>query len=423
MNTLRFSTVALAVILGFGLTSATSAEELKGRVRVVSSLARTIAVEVENKGVILFKYDASTQFKNTASAKDIIPDEVVAVDFSQVGPEYRAKTVTKVIAPLPAGVMRIAAEELQAMISKGGENLVLIDSRPTGRFNEGHLPRAVSIPLNELEKDAEKLLPSDRAKTLVFYCGGLSCALSPKSAVIAVKLGFKDVRVYPEGEPGWKKLEYPTEPSLSFVKSANLVLVDLRSAEKAAAGYIPRSVNIPAASLSKAEKQFPDWHAVPIVFYSDSEEDLKQALELSRDWEYKNATVFPGGVKAWQAAGNALATGVVPTKISFVRKLAEGEVSIADFEENLKTQSYLVIDARTSEEFAKGHFAGAVNLPAEEIAGRYAEIPAGKPVLLHCSTGTRSELAYDVLKEKGVKSRYLRANVEFAAGNKFAIKE
>ena len=36
---------------------------------------------------------------------------------------------------------------------------------------------------------------------------------------------------------------------------------------------------------------------------------------------------------------------------------------------------------------------------------------------------TRAELAFDVLKEKGIKVRYLRANVEFGPGDKFTIKE
>ena len=303
MKKLRIMSVAV-VITSLGLASAASAEEMKGKVKSVANSARTIALEVENKGVVVFKFDASTQFKNAAAAKDIIADEVLVIDFAQVGPENRARIITKVIAPPPAGVTRISAEDLQALLKKGGENFVLIDSRPAGKYHEGHLPQAVSIPLNELEKDGGKLLPADLAKTLVFHCGGLSCALSPKSAAIAVKLGFKDVRMYPEGEPGWKKLEYPTESSLSFVKNGNIVLIDLRSAEKAKAGHIPRAVNIPMAALSAAEKQFPEFTGAPIVFYSDSNEELNKALELMRDWEYRNATLFSGGVQAWQVAGN-----------------------------------------------------------------------------------------------------------------------
>ncbi len=32
-------------------------------------------------------------------------------------------------------------------------------------------------------------------------------------------------------------------------------------------------------------------------------------------------------------------------------------------------------------------------------------------------------MAYDVLKEKGIKVQYLAANVEFASGNKWVIQE
>ena len=421
MKAFRLSTIAL--VLGLGLVAAAPAEEMTGSVKNVSNTARTIAVEIAGKGVHVFKFDAQTQFKNTASAVDIIPDEVLTIDFAQVGAENRARIVTKVIAPLPPGVARITGAALKELLQKSGDSLVLIDSRPAGRYVQSHLPRAISIPLPDLEKDGPKLLPTDIGKTLVFYCGGLSCMLSPKSASIAVKLGFKDVRMFPEGEPGWKKLDYATESSLSFVKSANLVLIDLRSADKVASGHIPRAVNIPTARLKNMEKQFPEFHAAPIVFYSDKDAEAVEALEWMREWEYKNASIFPGGAAAWVATSNALQTGAAASTINYVRKLAEGEVSIKDFEEIVKTGSQLVVDTRTVEEFAKSHFPGALNIPAEEMAKRYAELPAGKPLALHCSTGTRSELAYDILKEKGIKARYLRANVEFDAANKAVIKE
>lgn len=419
----HLTSLAACLALGLGLASVSLADELTGSVKSVTHTARSIAVEVAGKGVVVFKFDGATQFKNATSANDIIADEVVTVDFTRVGAESLAKAVTKLIAPPPPGVTRVAAAELQKLLKTGGESFALIDSRPAGRYAQGHLPGALSIPLNELEKEGEKLLPTDRAKTLVFYCGGLSCQLSPKSAAIAVKLGFKDVRMYSEGEPGWKKLDQPTASSLSFIKGGNLVLIDLRSPEKATAGYIPRAVNIPADLLRHVEKQFPEFHGAAIVFYSDKDEESIAALEWTREWEYKNATIFPGGAKAWVAAGNQLLSGSVSTKISYVRKLAEGEVSIKDFDEAVKGSSHLVIDARTAEEFGKGHIAGAANIPAEEMAARFSEISAVKPVLIHCSTGTRAELAFDVLKAKGIKVRYLSANVEFGPGGKVAIKE
>ena len=114
--------------------------------------------------------------------------------------------------------------------------------------------------------------------------------------------------------------------------------------------------------------------------------------------------------------------GPAPTKISYVRKLAEGEVSISDFEAILATGSHLIVDARTADEFKKGRFPVAVNIPAEEMAARYTEIPTGKQVVIHCSTGTRAELAYDIAREKGINVRYLGASVEFGKDNKAVIK-
>ena len=68
-------------------------------------------------------------------------------------------------------------------------------------------------------------------------------------------------------------------------------------------------------------------------------------------------------------------------------------------------------------------FAGGMAQNGKLLAKRFAELPAGKLIALHCSTGTRAELAFDILKEKGIKVRYLRANVEFDAANKATIKE
>lgn len=416
--------IAIGTMLTLAAHAAT-AEELKGKVKTVSKPSRTIAVEVDQKGVVVFKYDKDTQFKNAASATDILPDEVVTVDYIGSGAENRARSISKFIAPLPEGVKRIQAAELDSLISKGeaAGNYLLIDSRPAGKFNEGHLPTAVSIPFSDLEKNGEKLLPTDRNKTLVFYCGGLSCVLSPKSAALARKFGFQDVRVFPEGEPGWKRSERATESSPGFVKSGNIVLIDLRPPAAVQKGHIPRAVNIPAPRLAASEQQFPAYKGAPIVFYCEQDAELSAALELMRDWGYTNATVFPGGIATWQAAGNELVKGAAATTISYVRKLGAGEIGIKEFEASVSEGSTLIVDARSAEEFAKGHLPKALNIPAEEMARRFAEIPAGKPPIIHCSTGTRAEMAFDILKEKGIPARYLKASVAIGSDGRPVITE
>jgi rhodanese-related sulfurtransferase len=79
-------------------------------------------------------------------------------------------------------------------------DIVLIDSRPDRTFEKGSIPGAINIPDNKF--DAAKL-PADKAKQLIFFCGGLACDLSEKSAHKAIKQGYTNVRVYTEGYPGW----------------------------------------------------------------------------------------------------------------------------------------------------------------------------------------------------------------------------
>lgn len=79
-------------------------------------------------------------------------------------------------------------------------DIVLIDSRPERTVEKGTIPGAINIPDNKF--DAARL-PADKAKQLIFFCGGLACDLSDKSAHKAKQAGYKNVRVYVEGYPGW----------------------------------------------------------------------------------------------------------------------------------------------------------------------------------------------------------------------------
>ncbi|MBE0598583.1 MAG: sulfurtransferase [Desulfuromonadales bacterium] len=81
---------------------------------------------------------------------------------------------------------------------------LLVDSRPTIKYNEGTVPGALSLPFPEWDK-LKGLLPADKATQVIFFCGGFVCDLSPKSAVKARELGYTNVGVYAEGWPAWKE--------------------------------------------------------------------------------------------------------------------------------------------------------------------------------------------------------------------------
>lgn len=61
-----------------------------------------------------------------------------------------------------------------------------------------------------------------------------------------------------------------------------------------------------------------------------------------------------------------------------------------------------VIDVRSPEEYASGHFRGAVNIPVQEIARRSNEIGSKEhPLVLYCASGMRSASAVAILKNLG----------------------
>jgi rhodanese-related sulfurtransferase len=71
-------------------------------------------------------------------------------------------------------VTEIKTDEVVALIEKGPKagNYLLVDARPAKVASAGHIPTAISIPVNVLKKKGEKLLPSDKNTMLIFYCGG-----------------------------------------------------------------------------------------------------------------------------------------------------------------------------------------------------------------------------------------------------------
>ncbi len=74
------------------------------------------------------------------------------------------------LAKMPPGVTEIQVEEVHMMLT-AGMDFELIDSRPGQRYSESHVPTAISIPVCSM-KELIDLLPNNKNKLLIFYCGG-----------------------------------------------------------------------------------------------------------------------------------------------------------------------------------------------------------------------------------------------------------
>ena len=63
-------------------------------------------------------------------------------------------------------------------------------------------------------------------------------------------------------------------------------------------------------------------------------------------------------------------------------------------------EDLVILDVRNPHEYVVVHYPNALNIPVNELEARVAEVPAGRPVLVHCAVGKRSARGYEILQEK-----------------------
>lgn len=178
-STLTFFTAAFFAFSLMFLGQVAAAEKqgdlkVKGQVKAVSNKAKTLSLNVKGKGIMLFKFNDSTKFINFTKTKEIKYPTAVVVKYKKEGPDNMAFSIKKALISLPKDVTEIKTEEVVALVEQGPDkgNYFLVDARPASVASAAHIPTAVSIPVPVLKKKGKELLPADKNKLLVFYCGG-----------------------------------------------------------------------------------------------------------------------------------------------------------------------------------------------------------------------------------------------------------
>jgi rhodanese-related sulfurtransferase len=102
----------------------------------------------------------------------------------------------------------ITRQELARRLADGDE-LVVLDVRPTEEHAAGHLPGAVSIPVAELRRRLAEL-PRDRE--IVAYCRGPFCAFAHEAVAVLTDAGLTARRLE-DGLPEWAAAGLPVTRS------------------------------------------------------------------------------------------------------------------------------------------------------------------------------------------------------------------
>ena len=315
--------------------------------------------------------------------------------------------------------------------------VVLIDSRPKrAKYDKGHIPGAISIPDTYFDKHKDQL-PEDKSALLIFYCGGLHCKLSHKSAFKAEALGYTNVKVFAEGFPKWMKVpgNYAAV-DVDWVKKQvagqkEIVLVDSRPKRaKYDKGHIPGAISIPDTYFDKQKDQLPEDKSKLIVFYCGglhcklSHKSAAKAIDMG----YSNVKVFAAGYPAWKKAGGAATAKAKPAATQIKGGGEEGSIDIAQFKEIVtnRPESVMLIDVRDADEFKQGSFKTAVNIPVDNLEGKIKGLPADKPIIFVCGTGARSGESFYMVQDVRPELKnvfYLEAELVFKKDGTYTLKE
>lgn len=307
------------------------------------------------------------------------------------------------------------------------KDVVIIDSRPAARrYDVGHIPGALNIPDMQFDK-FKHLLPEDKSKLLIFYCGGLDCIMSHDSARKAEALGYSNIKVYAEGEPEWTKRGLPLSVSTAYVKKLlddkeKVALIDARPKRVFDKGAIPGAINIPDSEFDKHVDQLPADKATPLIYYCGGLECVlsDKSAAKARALGYTAVKTYAEGYPAWEKAfpDPQKALQIEPGK-------DKGTISAASFDKifNEAPASALFVDVRDTKEFAAATIKGAISIPINQLEKRVEELPKDKPVLFFCGTGGRAGEAYDTVKllRPEVNAYFLDADVQFNPDGSYKI--
>ena len=76
-----------------------------------------------------------------------------------------------------------------ALAADGDPGFVVVDSRSTASWDQGHVPGAIHLPTALIPEQAEQLL--DKSVPVVTYCWGPGCNGATRAALALAELGFQ----------------------------------------------------------------------------------------------------------------------------------------------------------------------------------------------------------------------------------------
>ncbi len=175
-------------------------------------------------------------------------------------------------------------------------------------------------------------------------------------------------------------------------------LLDTRSKAEYVKLHVPGSVHLTADKDLSNRVGFVLEPEVPVVLFVENEEAYRRVVLSLARVGYDNVVGYiAGGVREWEKAGLAVASGDIQ------------DVTPADLNQLLQTGNGnrpVVVDVREPWEYATGHVSGAILMPLGQLQRELSKLDPKQPVAVICAHGNRSESAAALLGQKGFEKVY-----------------
>ena len=303
----------------------------------------------------------------------------------------------------------VAAEQLKAMLSDGGE-LALLDVREEGAHSQAHLFYTVPMPLSSLELLAGDLVPRLSTRIVLVDGGG---GFAERAGEKLAMLGYGDVSCLKGGIAAWEAAGYvlfsgvhvPCKAFGEYVEhhygtphieaqelhamgeeGRDFVILDSRPMDEYHVMNIPGGIDCPGAELAaRVHDIAPDPDTLVVVNCAGRTRSIIGAQSLINAAIPNKVVALKNGTMGWHLAGYELERGQSrkvppPSQAALPKGLASAQAAaerfgvrkisrdtLAQWQAESGERTLYVLDVRDPEEYAAGHPVGMRNAPGGQL--------------------------------------------------------
>lgn len=330
-----------------------------------------------------------------------------------------------------------------ALLAK--EEIALVDVREEGPYAQSHPLFAINLPYGRIEVEAYRRIPR-RDTPLVVYDNGEGLAL--QAIPVFQRLGFSQISVLQNGLSGWaaaggelfRDVNVPSKsfgelveaqrktPSFSahevkalIDRGSDMVLLDARRFDEYQTMSIPGAINVPGGELVlRARSLAPSPTTRIVVNCAGRTRSIIGAQSLINSGIPNPVCALRNGTIGWALAGLDLVKGATQrfgeisdndrskaaaSALALLFRAGVPRVDQTTVKQWLSEtdRNTYVFDVRSPEEYAQGHWPGAISAPGGQLVQETDHFIGvrGARVVVYDDDGVRASMAASWLAQMG----------------------